>query len=493
MPVDLEQEEGLAREERGVGPAEFVRRLVREGRRARVPQPLRREPADPDPSRRRMTWAAELLKREALAFLTRSGGWRRRLVVVGGRRREARVWEAPAWEALDVRFGPAALLLLEAAMREPEALPAIGPELAAAAARAGTGDLLALHLVVEPLLTAEARSRRRSGAAEREPQALGQRLEALLKALGPPGRQVTLAAQEGAVLGACGDPQYGPGDQAARWVEKAAAGEPHTWIDLGPWARGVRLFARRWPAQGLTLLMAVSGSRRSLDLDSGEVRAALDGLEAALPALRPVDDRERTERRRALLRLSPLTLLLRPQELGELAPEAAAAALLSLFQGDRPALLTWLDEALAGAWLEEEARRQALPPAEVGAAWEAAGRGLLALAEAAAERPDALRPLLRFYDRYLVRHGTRAPVVQGVQARAEALDRASDRDALRRSAASLFAPGRLLTAAGERALGRAFVDRSEAERAFLVEYHEVWRQIGPEVEAIRRELAGEVG
>ena len=496
--VELELDElEPGREERLVGPAEFVRRLVRERRRARVAQPLLRVPADPDLAARRMTWAAELLKRESVAFLVRAGGWRRRLVVVGERRREGRVWEPGVWERLQVRFGPAPLLLLEAAMRQPGALPAAGPELQGLwrePTRGGTGDLLALHLIVDALLqdgAGGAEVRAGGGRPDAQRRELQTAVEDLLRALGGPGRQVTLARADGGVLAAAGDPQLSPAANAGELLARAAEGAPHTWIDLGPWQRTLRLLARRWPAQGLGLLAVVGGTRRSLDLDGGGLRAALDALERRLPA----DEEAAGAGERELLLVSPLTLLFRPGALGGLEPGPAREALTPLFVGDRPALLTWLDEALARAWLREETRRQALPPNRITAAWSAAGAGLDAVCSAAAlaERPDALRPLVRFYDRFLVLHGTRVPVVQAVQSRAEALDRASDRETLRRAAASLFGPGRRITAAGERALGRAFVDRTEPERAFLVDYHETWRQIGPEIEAIRRELAGEVG
>lgn len=488
---------GSEREERGVGPAEFVRRLLRERRRARVALPLLRVPAAPDLAERRMTWAAELLKRESVGFLVRAGGWRRRQVVVGERRREGRVWEAGIWERLQVRFGPAPLLLLEAAMRT-QGLPSLPPGLEetwAEPVRSGTGDLLALHLVVDPLLASatgpRARERSRVEVDQRELQGA---VSGVLVAVGGPGRHVVLARDDGTVLAAAGDPQQGVSDQAAEFLSRAATGQPHTWIDLGPLPRHGRLTARRWPALGLGLLLASGGTRRALDLDSGAMRGALDTLERLMPAL----DGEGVVGpgpRQALLRLSPLTLLLRPEELGALGPGPARDALAPLLVGDRPALLTWLDEHVARSWLREEAARQALTPARVGAAWSSAGAGLDAFVSATAlvERPDALRPLVRFYARFLAHHGTRVPVVQAVQARAEALDRASEREALRQAAASLFAPGRRITAAGERALGRAFVDRSEPERSFLTDYHEVWRPIAPEIEAIRRELAGEIG
>lgn len=505
--LDDEGERFERPEERGVGPAGFARRLVRERRRSRVPPPLRRVPADEDPAERRMPWSAELLKRESVAFLVREGGWRKRQVVVGERRREGRVWDEGVWEKLQVSFGPSALLLLEAAMAaDPEALPPVSPALAKTAQSLGSGDLFALHLVVEPLLASAGSDRRGTGrhrdaapARPREADALRAPLEGLLKALGAAGRWGAVVRDEGAIVVQAGDAQYATTPDVARGVIERAGTTPHVWSEGGSWVQRLRLIVRRWPAQGLALLVAVPQARTRVDLEAATLREALDALEGAIPGARPSEDGAKEKRRQALLRLSPLTLLFRPQELGALDPvgartcDAARGALAPLFQGDRPALLTWLDETLARAWIREEELRQGLPPASVGAAWNAAGRGLLALAAAAESRPDALRPLIRFYDDYLVRFGTRAPVVQAVQARAEALDRASDRDALRHSAALLFAPGRAITAAGERALSRAFVDRTEPERAFLVDYHEAWRQIGPEVEAIRRELAGEVG
>lgn len=202
----------------------------------------------------------------------------------------------------------------------------------------------------------------------------------------------------------------------------------------------------------------------------------------------------------SLRSLSPLGLAFDPEALGGLASpgeaseEALAACLAPLFRGDRPVLLSYLDDALARAWLAAEERRRRLAPEAAAASYRAFARGLRAYARAADARPDALRPLLAFFERYLVwSYGGRAEVVRSLREQARGLGSASARDAFLLAASELFALGSLLEERASSALAAPYVDRSEAEKVFLADYQERYRDLAPDVEALRRELAGVLG
>jgi hypothetical protein len=59
--------------------------------------------------------------------------------------------------------------------------------------------------------------------------------------------------------------------------------------------------------------------------------------------------------------------------------------------------------------------------------------------------------------------------------------------------ARLFAVSRGIASEAERILALPFVDRTEEEKVFIADVSEFTRSIHPELEAIRRELAGEIG
>ncbi len=400
-----------------VGPAGFTRALLERGERRAVALPLKRRPAPGGSPRVR--WIAEAVKRDAIGWLGRAGGWRRRQVVVRGRRREGRVWDPRIFPALDVRFTPGPLRLLVAAMEAPEGIPRLDAEQRArvregvAAEAPATGDLLALHRLL------------------------------------------------------------------ARLVPRAVIG------------RGLDL---RCPSCGASMERAPrrEGKRKEKVVEGCSL------CEAVLSDEQTGREVEAYRRWRRLLPLSPLTLLFRPHLAGahpDLAAEGELeAALAPLFVGDRAVLLSYLDEALARAWIEEERSRRDLPPAAAQESYAATSRTLQALERVARGRPDALRPVIAFYARYTLRaFGGRAPVTDALRRQAQDLDRASEREAFLRQASDLFALGRGVTEAVERALATPFVDRTEEEKVLLADYHERFRDVGPEVEAIRRELAGEIG
>src|SRR5581483_9077283 len=109
------------------------------------------------------------------------------------------------------------------------------------------------------------------------------------------------------------------------------------------------------------------------------------------------------------------------------------------------------------------------------------------------QRPDALRPLLRFFERYLVMFGQREAVAESFRTHSQTLVRASERARFLAQVARLFAVSRLIAAEAERILATPFVDRTEEEKVFVADVSDFTRSVLPELEAIRRELAGEVG
>jgi hypothetical protein len=212
------------------------------------------------------------------------------------------------------------------------------------------------------------------------------------------------------------------------------------------------------------------------------------------------------ERRRALLAISPLTALFRADEIfpveklgtqegWTLAVAQATKLFTPLLAGDRALLLTYLDDALAIRWVEHDAQRRALPPGEAASRYLAFAAALEGFAAAArtAQRPDALRPLLRFFERYLVRFGQRESVARSFQQHSLAIPRVSDRARFLATVARVFAVSQVVASESERALSLPFVDRTEEEKVFVADVSEFTRSVLPELEAIRRELAGEVG
>lgn len=212
------------------------------------------------------------------------------------------------------------------------------------------------------------------------------------------------------------------------------------------------------------------------------------------------------ERRRNLLAISPLTSLFRPDELLQggktssndgwcVGVARAEKAFAPLLQGDRASLLTYLDDTLAIRWIERETGRRALHAVEAGDAYvdlAAALEGFIGAARTA-QRPDALRPLLRFYERYLIKFGQREAVALSFKNHSQSLVRASERARFLGQVARLFAVTRHVAAESERILATPFVDRTEAEKVFVADVSDFTRNVQPELEAIRRELAGEVG
>jgi hypothetical protein len=399
-----------------VGPAGYTRHLLSGSGTAVVPLPLKRTPA-PEGSPR-VEWIAESLKRDALRWLCgyRGGGWRSLQVVVGGRRREGRLWDPTIFPGLGLRFSDAPLKLLVASMESRWSPPVLDPELCSAIrARLAepdppTGDLIALHRLHEQI---EAQS----------------------------------ARPETPACPACGSSLAPRQGQA--------------------------------PAQG------------------GKPRTTCAGCGASLASAQHTALTPRAQRRADLLALSPLTQLFRLQDAGALEDArvgSAAQRIAPLFVGDRAALLSYLAPALARAWIREERRRRRAPVADAQAGYRHTTHMLQAYVEAAASRPDALRPLIAFYADYVLRtFGGRAPVVEALRQQSRVYDSTSERDAFLHDAGGLFTFGTAIQRAVDHALGTAFVDRSEAEKVLLSEYHERFREVAPEVEAIRRELQGELG
>ena len=366
--------------------------------------PLTRTPAPGGAPR--MRWIADALRKDALGWLVRAGGWRRRAVVVGGRRREGRVWDPRIFPGLDVRFtaGPLHLLvaLMEASGEREATLPRLS-SVQRARVTAGvaddspaTGDLLALHRLVAPLA----------------PSTAPAPLQCPRCGASPPGS-----------------------DEAAE--------EP---CPLCANLAAVHADSERWAP---------------------------------------------------LLALSPLTLLFRPAEAGRLDafadPTQGAQALSPLFRGDRPLLCSYLDATLARAWLREERARRRLGARRALSSYAATVRTLGAFVRAAEGRPDALRPLLAFFGGYLREFGRRAPVVDALREQARGFDRASERQAFLRQAGELFGLARAVTRAVEATLAETYVDRTEEQKVLLADHHERFSELAPEVEAIRRELTGEIG
>ena len=201
----------------------------------------------------------------------------------------------------------------------------------------------------------------------------------------------------------------------------------------------------------------------------------------------------RAERANALLSLSPLTQLFRPGQ-GERSEAKLRKAFTPLLRGERPVLFSYLAGSLAKAWIKEEQGRRRLSAERAQASYTQSGRTFAALVGLCSARPDALRPLIEFYRSYVLHFGGRAPVTESLREQSRSFDRVSERDGFLRAASQLFVPGQAIQRAVDEALATHFVDRSEAEKVLLSEYHERYRgEVAVEVEAIRRELAGEVG
>ncbi|MGE0709708.1 MAG: hypothetical protein AB7N76_22200 [Planctomycetota bacterium] len=227
--------------------------------------------------------------------------------------------------------------------------------------------------------------------------------------------------------------------------------------------------------------------------EAGRARDGCRACDAPLAQSEREPPAPREVRERALLALSPLTLLYRPEDAG-LASSGAEGLFTPLFRGDRAALLSYLAPGLARAWIQEERRRRRAPAAVAQEGYRRAARGLAGYVAHARRRPDAFRPLIAFYRDYVLQaFGGRAPVVEALRERSRAFDRASERDAFLRDAGELFCFGRAIQARVDDALATPFVDRSEEEKVLLSDYHERFREVAPEVEAIRRELQGELG
>ncbi len=436
----------------GVGPAEFTRRLLERGELARVRGPLRRVKTKSAP---RIAFMKDAIVRGALRWLVRSGGWRVRQVVTGKRRREGRIWAANIWEALSVRYSPATLELVAAAagwcQRDATAhrKPPAGP-------RPSTLEEIA----------------NRSSDPELElpgPRALAGLVPATL------GDLVVFHLAIDALLDACPIP---PDD-----VRPAAAPAPKP-VEPPPPPAPSR---PRSPTGGAATPAPASPPTPSVPVRVG---------------MRPAH----LEKRRSLLALSSLTALYRADELlqGEktgtnegwaVGLAKAEKIFTPLVAGDRAALLTYLDDAVAVRWIEHEVARRALHATEAGDRYvdlACALEGFMAAASRAA-RPDALRPVLRFFERYLVKFGQREAVAAAFKSHAQSLVRASERARFLGQVARLFAVTRLVAAESERILATPFVDRTEEEKVFVADVSDFTRSVQPELEAIRRELAGEVG
>lgn len=510
-----------AREPRAaVGPATFVRALLERGDRPRVALPLVRRPAPGGSPRVR--WIADAVKKDAIEWLFRRGGWQRRLVAAGGRRRDGRVTDPGVWERLDVRFTALPLRLLVAAMESAQpGPPEVPPEVEAAAAAGtlATGDLLALHRAASALLAddrpaaaeaAEADARRLVAEAQkaaRATHAWALRHDGTLALPGtPPPPELADRVRKNRPKGGRKFVQHG--DDGLLIVDLPAADA--VLALLGPRDRFAAPEEPR-PAtstRGRRTPPAADRGTASLPVQGLGIDPLVERLERAVAALPRggVPARDAGARRAALLRASPLTLAHRLEALGALTTGDDAAGLAPavqrlapLLRGDRALLATYLDRTLAKAWLEELDVRRRLPAPDARPRDQAAARGLLAWCHACVQqqqgaRPDALRPVVRFFQAFLRRQGTRAPFVAGLRAQAQAWDRTSDRDAFLADAGRLFLGARRVIAAADQALSTPVVDRTEEEKLLLAEVQDGFRgPVADELEAIRRELVGELG
>jgi len=195
-----------------------------------------------------------------------------------------------------------------------------------------------------------------------------------------------------------------------------------------------------------------------------------------------------------LRKLSPLTLVYELEDLGRLPSKTARKSVSPLFVGDRPTLLTYLDDSSAASWIDAERRRRKMPAPLARDSYEAFSRGLCIYVSFAKDRPDILSPVISFFVDYVTRvFGGRAPVYGDLREMSKTFNRASERECFLRSAGEMFSFGTTVTAAYEEALAAPFVDRTEAQKVFLSDYHDRFQEAGPEVEAIRRELMDEIG
>lgn len=450
--------------ELGVGPAEFAHRLLSRGELAVVRGPLRRAKTKGTPAR--IAAIRDMAVRATVGWLARQGGWQTRAVVAGGRRREGRLWASGIWDGLALSFSAASLELLVrtaaasappgAASAPPGADAASAPTDAPSLARlvrafegipvaATTGDLVLYHLVLEPVLDA-------------------------------------------AAAGELAD-RTGETPSEGQPVSRPATPTPPPRPTPAPPARQARPTGRPAPTSGPSA--APPAPERPPEKAEKREPAAPDAASEAARA-------------RTLIALSPLTGLLRAEEVEfpvAAADDSAARAAFGrrfepLVRGDRAVLMTYLDDAIAKRWLSREPQRRASFGAQGARRYAALAAALEGLAQAAtaAGRPDALRPIARFFERYVLRFGQREAVSRDLRERVHAsVPLASERAALLGRVARLFEASRVLEREAERVLDTPFVDRSEEDKVYVADYQDRVRDLRPELEAIRRELSGEVG
>ena len=437
----------------GVGPAEFTHRLLARREVAFVRGPLRRVKVRATPPR--VKAMRDMAVRATIGWLARSGGWQTRAVVAGGRRREGRIWASGIWDSLALGFSPASIeLLVRAAAASAQPGGATLGRLARAVegipAASTTGDLVLFHLVIGAYLDA------------------GLGVELVTDATSADTTSAEATSPESASPPPTPPPPRTPPLRAARGSARAEVERAKT-----------------------------EGAAKPGDKTADK---SPDKKEPARP-----DPATEAQRARALLALSPLTALCRADELDlPLAAKDDAAARAAharrfepLVRGDRAVLLTYLDDTIARGWIARESARRAGPlTAATARRYAAMGAALEGLGDAAlaAGRPDALRPIARFFEQYALRFGQREAVSRDLRERVHAsVPLASERASTLARVARLFEASRPLEATADRVLDTPFVDRTEEDKVYVADYQERLRDLRPELEAIRRELAGEVG
>lgn len=392
-----------------VGPAEFVRRLVTGGAIEGVRGPVSRKAGSSAP---RVAYLRDLAPRLVSEFLAKSGGWRKRDVVVGGKEfvhpNAQRIWSKDVWDRGDFKLSQPSWELM-ARVVEWRAGAGAGGALDGGIARglvpSTMGDIVWFHLVIDPLVSVVARPT--SGGLEGD-----------------------------------GEDESSDDEDEDEEEERPSRRKPKA----------------RPPRRG----RGAAAPDADADAEAtGDREAAVDALLAA----------------------SPLTALYRgdafradygdghdDSEAWESAVVAARRRLAPLVAKERALVLTYLDDAVARAWLEAEpARRSAgLDEARMRYASLAATIWGLLAACVDAKRLDAMRPAMRFFERYAVRFGRQQEIVPFFQTRAAELSQSHmGRQSYTRCVSLLFGAVGEINEEAEDVKGEPASLRTASQKAFI--------------------------
>ena len=471
-----------------IGPAAYVRGLFTSGRRGHVPLPLNRtrSPGGSD----RIRDMAATIKKGSIEWLCREGGWRPMQVVTKGKRRTGRIWQREIWDRLGIRYSDTSLRLVQAMIEAGDGLPDLDPsfvdQVSASFDQDDTpvGDLLAMHRLVEPLLS----------LPRQEPPdccgPLADLIQTIHRCTG-----AVLVARDGHLV------SLSPDETATAELTEALRskiGSVYGWTRIEPEGLNAPMWAAPIHEAELFVGVVLKKRTRRFDPETSAVAQALDILRNRLNSADEVHTWEAAQRRRDLLRVSPLTQLFEIDEAALLEgvlpkSEALEKRFSFLRRGHAHVLLSYLDESLSRRWIQLEKARRGFTERKAAVYYAGAAVAYSAMIEVLSGRRTGLRPLVRYFSRFVSEFGTRDYAVARYTEQSKGYDRTSERTEFLRTVSLIFAAGTSLEAAAQKALETAFVDRPEEDRAYLSVYHDGYKHVTTEIEAIRKELAGEIG